>query len=42
LIGPYALIVEGFFEEVLARVPLEGLHKRLSAFIERKLGSPEG
>jgi Fe-S cluster assembly protein SufD len=32
------LIVEGFFEEVLARVPLEGLHKRLSAFIERKLG----
>jgi Fe-S cluster assembly protein SufD len=33
------LIVEGFFEEVLARVPLEALHRRLSAFIERKLGS---
>jgi len=32
------LIVEGFFEEVLARVPLASLHQRLSGFIERKLG----
>lgn len=32
------LIVEGFFEEVLARVPLEALHRRLSMFIQRKLG----
>lgn len=32
------LIVEGFFEEVLARVPMESLHRRLSAAIERKLG----
>jgi Fe-S cluster assembly protein SufD len=32
------LIVEGFFEEVLARVPLEALHKRVSAAIEKKLG----
>ena len=32
------LIVEGFFEEVLARVPIASLHRRLSGFIERKLG----
>ena len=32
------LIVMGFFEEVLGRIPVEGLHKRLSAVIERKLG----
>jgi Fe-S cluster assembly protein SufD len=32
------LIVEGFFEEVLARIPVEALHQRLSAFIARKLG----
>jgi hypothetical protein len=28
----------GFFEEVLGRIPVEGLHRRLSAVIERKLG----
>jgi Fe-S cluster assembly protein SufD len=32
------LIVEGFFEEVLARIPVVALHQRLSAFIARKLG----
>ena len=32
------LIVYGFFEEVLARVPVEWLHKRLTRVIERKLG----
>ncbi|MFN2383142.1 MAG: Fe-S cluster assembly protein SufD [Gemmatimonadota bacterium] len=32
------LIVLGFFEEVLVRMPLEGLHDRLAAAIERKLG----
>ncbi|CAN5214731.1 Fe-S cluster assembly protein SufD [soil metagenome] len=32
------LIVAGFFEEVLARVPVGWLHNRLTAIIERKLG----
>ncbi len=32
------LIVYGFFEEVLSRVPVEWLHERLSRIIERKLG----
>ena len=32
------LIVYGFFEEVLARVPVDWLHKRLTRVIERKLG----
>lgn len=32
------LIVSGFFEEVLARVPVEWLHRRLTSVIERKLG----
>lgn len=32
------LVVYGFFEEVLARVPVEWLHERLSRVIERKLG----
>jgi len=32
------LIVYGFFEEVLARVPVEWLHKRVMRVIERKLG----
>ncbi|HUP01546.1 MAG TPA: Fe-S cluster assembly protein SufD [Gemmatimonadota bacterium] len=32
------LIVSGFFEEVLARVPVDWLHRRLSDEIERKLG----
>ena len=32
------LIVYGFFEEVLSRVPVQWLHDRLSRVIERKLG----
>ncbi len=32
------LIVEGFFEEVLSRIPLESLHERLSDLVARKLG----
>lgn len=36
--GAEKLIVQGFFEEVLARVPVEGLHERLSDVIRRKLG----
>lgn len=32
------LIVVGFFEEVLSRIPMESLHERLSLAIERKLG----
>ena len=32
------LIIYGFFEEVLSRVPVEWLHKRLTQVIERKLG----
>jgi Fe-S cluster assembly protein SufD len=32
------LIVEGFFEPLLARVPLAGVHERLVSAVERKLG----
>ena len=32
------LIVYGFFEEVLARIPMQKLHERLNRVIERKLG----
>jgi Fe-S cluster assembly protein SufD len=32
------LIVEGFFEPLLARVPLESVRQRLVTAVERKLG----
>ena len=32
------LLVFGFFEEVLARVPMEGVRERIREAIERKIG----
>jgi Fe-S cluster assembly protein SufD len=32
------LLVLGFFDEVLSRVPLEGIRERIREVIERKIG----